>query len=1760
MKFFYNSFIRLYTKELVAIRLQELRGDYSLLKGRSVKYIRRIPTGQPKRPYIYIYASDSPEKRRAKLQYAKDLNQKRKPKDEKRQSTIFDTIANKIKSIFPSADPKKDFSDYEVNGGTLSKEEYAKIALDYFQNKEKYDKVAIKVKKEAGQEKPKVKRESKELTEEEIALKDKQKQRRLIIKQLKAKYGSTGVPTEMNIATIPEGKVGDYKTMPEGTIAYDQMKAEEEREVKEEIGEIPVENPSVGQPKEIKNKDHYKNKLKDVSLQRLNELEKFYENDFNSENIIGAIREIRQEKFPGTRADQIKEQKFSIPKNKKYSKNGEIYFTSEQVEQYKPEKEVKEIVSNGVSLGWSVNNLGKIPAQSGVRYYDEKEQAVNVARNLKQKVVDYIRDKDIHNFTETDSKGQPARTSGQASPTKDVKSDVVNVENKNQSSAPKETKVEVKQDKPINTETESGIEKQTFSNEEVKKISSQALRDIAKDNRPKVRMVINGIFTIAYKANISLKRVKKQLDELIQTAGGIPDDVAKTIVKTITGKELKSPQDLSTALKSFVESAYNTAWEKYRNTDVVKTNPKMFRDKREGEEKEVKEPIFNKSSFFLRKIQKGLKGSTGRNVKYKQRIPTGHKKTPYIYIYEDDTQDVVKRKKEQADALKREVKGKPLKQEKVQANNTQAENKKTVTKKIQIQVDPKKSIPDVVKELQVGDIVTMKNGIKFELLSSDSKGVKRKITFKDGSEEIRYTETKNIASIQGWVIDRSITETIIEEKQPEVEKPKKKDIKPEVVEQDSKPKEEPVKNNFETMPESKPQPKTQKEWLMNKIIEMGFDDQEGIDAKSKAFDEILKDKGNIFMAINYLTGIIDDYTKRKPGTWDDFSVKKLQQWNLERDQDERKAELEENKNNMGQFVYQGEMESIEKVKKMKKHAETQKPVKVTIPEGKTYYKNGELYFTSEQVKDFNPEFQVKKEYDFNGNFNWSVNNIGRLKTPPEFKNNKTREEAVESAKRFKEYLIEKMNNFEFDETPVPDNFVTMPESEPVKQEVKKNFPDYKKALKQKDNKAIFSKNLVSGLNIDPSVLYDWSKSHNVDIVWHAHILKNPANVESILDDINNNKFDKVKTLIDDYKNRKQEVSKPAEPPKNNFKTMPESKTTETPKPGGDGTSTLFGAESMPQSAWEQSEMFSDKQKFDATRKDFKPTIVLQTTNIDELTSSVKNALLKEGKTKDAKEFVDSTYKAGQGIEEVLTIASNYVNVQKPFSDSEISYKSIKAKIQLAKFDKDLTDTKRQYIDYQEEYLKHLEKSKKVFKDSKEISMYLLKEYDNYTGKGKTSDGFENTNFKKSTLQPPTKTAYRKEGDIKTQTNTGTVSDQANKQSVGQSKQIAVEKLKIKDQYTKKEHFDRPVIEGIKKSILENGFNPAFPITVDQDGYVVDGHHRASAVMELLEEGKVNKDFPVSIIQKNYTSEADRLPDQLSANEMRREVLILDKAKAYATLLKQGKTAEEIGARNNKSPADIKSIASLENLVPEIKQIITAEFMRDRKGKKPTGTVEEQETESFSIPVGVAVAIAKNGLNDDGTPNGTLQRKALNWFRENRQKGARGTQVASYIRELKEAQSGGFFTQEESTSASQRESMDIIGSEEKAKRNISSLQRMQTNIQKELTKIAGDNIQDVNKKVLKEIAASVIAIKGSADLMLAGLKTTLRDFELLIYGIEKASKEIESDAQTPTMFGKSKYSSYKFKPESKETILKLKKALIKLRLQALRLERSLELYE
>lgn len=134
------------------------------------------------------------------MQLAKTL---RKPKQQEppKKLSLFETIANKIKEIFPSADPKQDFAEYESKSGTLSKEEFIKIELDYFQNKEKYDSMfrrmdemrgIKKQPKEPGQDKPKRRGgggSGRTLT-------DAEKQRKIILRQLYEKYGKQAIDSK----------------------------------------------------------------------------------------------------------------------------------------------------------------------------------------------------------------------------------------------------------------------------------------------------------------------------------------------------------------------------------------------------------------------------------------------------------------------------------------------------------------------------------------------------------------------------------------------------------------------------------------------------------------------------------------------------------------------------------------------------------------------------------------------------------------------------------------------------------------------------------------------------------------------------------------------------------------------------------------------------------------------------------------------------------------------------------------------------------------------------------------------------------------------------------------------------------------------------------------------------------------------------------------------------------------------------------------------------------------------------------------------------------------------------------------------------------------------------------------------------------------------------------------------------------------------------------------------------------------------------
>ncbi|MCB1306180.1 MAG: ParB N-terminal domain-containing protein, partial [Leptospiraceae bacterium] len=102
--------------------------------------------------------------------------------------------------------------------------------------------------------------------------------------------------------------------------------------------------------------------------------------------------------------------------------------------------------------------------------------------------------------------------------------------------------------------------------------------------------------------------------------------------------------------------------------------------------------------------------------------------------------------------------------------------------------------------------------------------------------------------------------------------------------------------------------------------------------------------------------------------------------------------------------------------------------------------------------------------------------------------------------------------------------------------------------------------------------------------------------------------------------------------------------------------------------------------------------------------------------------------------------------------------------------------------------------------------------------------------------------------------------------------VPISQIRELEQYTAKENYDQKTVDGIKASIVANGYNPAFPLQVDSDNghhfNIVSGHHRYTAVRELIKEGKLPEDFKIPVVVKKYGSEADRLMAQIAENVRR----------------------------------------------------------------------------------------------------------------------------------------------------------------------------------------------------------------------------------------------------------------------------------------------------
>ena len=334
-------------------------------------------------------------------------------------------------------------------------------------------------------------------------------------------------------------------------------------------------------------------------------------------------------------------------------------------------------------------------------------------------------------------------------------------------------------------------------------------------------------------------------------------------------------------------------------------------------------------------------------------------------------------------------------------------------------------------------------------------------------------------------------------------------------------------------------------------------------------------------------------------------------------------------------------------------------------------------------------------------------------------------------------------------------------------------------------------------------------------------------------------------------------------------------------------------------------------------------------------------------------------------------------------------------------------------------------------------------------------------------------------------------------------QLNASDIQTIEQYTDKKDYDKEEIEALKNKILENGFDPAYPIMVDkQDGKwtVVAGHHRMEAVKSLIENNQLPADFKVPVISKVFASSNDRLAAQVMENQ-RRNVLATDEAKAYGKMLKDGWDAQKIAKKIGKKVGQVNKRLALNNLSKDLFTLVS------KKDK--------------ALPLGVAEVLGMFGVNDDGSPNEGMQIRAFKWYQENRGKLSTSAPVAiqSYIREMK---SEGFkgFELENTLSDVQKEALRNVGSAEKAERNSKLIENMLSNLQKSYQRILGDSLSELTPETVNELGSS-IAAQGNihSSKTLGTIDVIIRDLSKIKESFENKIREIQGNANIPLMFSR-----------------------------------------
>lgn len=486
-------------------------------------------------------------------------------------------------------------------------------------------------------------------------------------------------------------------------------------------------------------------------------------------------------------------------------------------------------------------------------------------------------------------------------------------------------------------------------------------------------------------------------------------------------------------------------------------------------------------------------------------------------------------------------------------------------------------------------------------------------------------------------------------------------------------------------------------------------------------------------------------------------------------------------------------------------------------------------------------------------------------------------------------------------------------------------------------------------------------------------------------------------------------------------------------------------------------------------------------SVGNLITGIKNVLIKNSQDEKAKEFVNLAYIA-ETVQDIYDIAKDFV--------------SLKGKAE-----------HRNTMEDEHDLFAHTKSAfYLLLKAKKAVSGEVRHRKDgDYTkkGEGKTAKWVKVP--KKKEPKPKAEVKEKKPKKVKVKEAVGSTATEPIEKPIAPTS-LPFNQIQRIEQYTAEKDYDKNQILDLKNSIKENGYQRAFPIQVDhQDGKwtIVSGHHRHEAVKQLIEEGHLPEHFQIPVVTREFATENDRLTAQVSENQ-RRTVLPTDEAKAYRKMRDNGWTDEVIAKKLGKPLGDVRKCLALTNLAPDLFSLVA------KKDK--------------ALPVSIGQVIGMNAVNDDGSPNKTIQTKAFTWYQENKPKlgSTAPAQVESYIKELRSQDFG--WNAEDTASDVQKEAIRVVGNAEKAKRNANLLDNMMKSLQKSYQAALGSSIADLNPSLVKELAASLMTTGNiQASKTLGTLEAIIMDLKTIKDNLSSQMKAIEGDAQTPMMFAmKSKF--------------------------------------